>query len=89
MLSALTGEGIPELLQTVERVLYGTMDFVRVKLPLSAGRLLNVFYEEGAVESLVHRPDGILISGRIPASRLAEFRPFLHADRKKDRTAAR
>jgi GTP-binding protein HflX len=77
MLSALTGEGLPMLLETIERVLYQTMGFVRVKLPATAGRLLNVFYEEGVVESLVHHPDGILISGRIPAARLAEFRPFL------------
>jgi GTP-binding protein HflX len=86
MLSALTGEGIPSLLQTIERVLYRTMDFVRVKLPFNAGRLLNVFYEEGAIESLVHRSDGILISGRIPASWLSEFRPFLLADRREDKS---
>ncbi len=86
MLSALTGEGIPSLLQTIERVLYSTMDFVRVKLPFNAGRLLNVFYEEGAIESLVHRSDGILISGRIPASWLSEFRPYLLADRREDKS---
>lgn len=77
MLSALTGEGISLLLETIERVLYQTMGFVRVKLPATAGRLLNIFYDEGVVESLVHHPDGILVSGRIPAVRLAEFRPFL------------
>jgi GTP-binding protein HflX len=83
MLSAMTGEGIPLLLQTVERVLFSTLDYVRVKLPFNAGRLLNVFYEEGVIETLVHRSDGILISGRIPGSWLAEFRPFLRADRKE------
>jgi GTP-binding protein HflX len=77
MLSALTGEGIPMLLETIERVLYQTLVFIRVKLPATAGRLLNIFYEEGVVESLVHHPDGILVSGRIPAVRLTEFRPFL------------
>ncbi|MFN2299067.1 MAG: GTPase HflX [Anaerolineales bacterium] len=81
MLSALTGEGLPMLLETIERVLYQTMGFVRVKLPATAGRLLNIFYEEGVVESLVHHPDGILVSGRIPAVRLAEFRPFLQNNR--------
>jgi GTPase len=81
--SALTGEGVPELLEMIERVLYSNMLFIKVKLPHSAGRLLNVFYEEGAVESLVHRADGILIHGRIPASRLAEFRPYL-AGKQKD-----
>jgi GTP-binding protein HflX len=88
LLSALNGEGVPELLETVERVLYNTMDFIRVKLPFNAGRLLNVFYEEGAIESLVHRSDGILISGRIPPSRLSEFRPYLLPDRPVKKTAA-
>jgi GTP-binding protein HflX len=82
-ISALAGEGIPELLETVERVLYSRMHAVKVKLPHTAGRLLNLLYEEGTIESLVHRTDGILVSGRIPASRLAEFRPYL-TGKKKD-----
>jgi GTP-binding protein HflX len=87
MLSALTGEGIPELLQAVERALYSRMNYIRVKIPFSAGRLLNVFYEEGSIESLVHRSDGILASGRIPGSRLSEFRPFLLSDRREEKAA--
>jgi GTP-binding protein HflX len=82
-LSALTGEGIPALLETIERVLFSRMNYIRVKIPFSAGRLLNVFYEEGWIESLVHREDGILISGRIPGTYLSEFRPYLIADRRK------
>jgi GTP-binding protein HflX len=76
-ISALSHVGIPALLDTVERVLFNTMDFVRVKLPYKDGRLLNVFHEEGTIENLVHRPDGVLVSGRIPGARLAEFRPYL------------
>jgi GTP-binding protein HflX len=76
-ISALTGEGIPALLETIECVLYSTMNHVRVKIPFQAGRLLGIFHEEGAIESLVHRPDGVLISGRIPGARLAEFRPYI------------
>jgi GTP-binding protein HflX len=87
-LSALTGEGLPELLETIERVLFSGMSFVRVKIPFSAGRLLSVFYEEGSIESLVHREDGILISGRIPGSYLAEFREYLLSDRPKGRPVA-
>ncbi len=76
-ISALSREGIPELLDTVEKALFDTMNYVRVKLPFNAGRLLNVFHEEGTIENLVHRPDGVLVSGRIPGSRLTEFRPYL------------
>ncbi len=76
-ISALSNKGIPALLDTVEQVLFNTMNYVRVKLPFKAGRLLNVFHEEGTIENLVHRPDGVLVSGRIPGARLAEFRPYL------------
>ncbi len=76
-ISATAREGVPELLETVEKVLFDTMNYVRVKLPFNAGRLLNVFHEEGTIENLVHRPDGVLISGRIPGSRMTEFRPYL------------
>ncbi|MBN2085366.1 MAG: GTPase HflX [Anaerolineales bacterium] len=79
-ISALSREGIPELLETVEKALFDTMNYVRVKLPFKAGRLLNVFHEEGTIESLVHRPDGVLVSGRIPGSRLTDFRPYLIED---------
>jgi GTP-binding protein HflX len=85
-ISALAREGIPELLDTVERVLFNTMNYVRVKLPFKAGRLLNVFHEEGTIENVVHRPDGVLISGRIPGSRLSEFRPYLIDDDRGDKS---
>jgi GTP-binding protein HflX len=88
-ISALTGEGLPALLETIERVLFSCMNFVRVKIPFSAGRLLNVFYEEGSIESLVHRDDGILITGRIPGSSMADFREYILHDRRKEKTAAK
>jgi GTP-binding protein HflX len=88
-ISALSREGIPELLDTVEKALFDTMNYVRVKLPFNAGRLLNVFHEEGTIENLVHRPDGVLVSGRIPGSRLTEFRPYLvDGDRGEKSTAS-
>jgi GTP-binding protein HflX len=86
-LSALTGEGIPVLLETIERVLFSTLNFIKVKIPFNAGRLLNIFYEEGTIESLVHRPDGMLISGRIPGSRLTEFRPYLIDDDRGEKSS--
>ncbi|MBN1439586.1 MAG: GTPase HflX [Anaerolineales bacterium] len=82
MLSALNGNGIPALLETIEKSLYNRMRYIRVKLPLNAGRLLHVFYKEGSVENLVHREDGILVSGRIPGFCLAEFREYQLADRR-------
>jgi GTP-binding protein HflX len=76
-ISAISGLGISILLETVERVLYSTLHYVQVKLPYKAGHLVSVFHEEGSIEHLVNRPDGVLIFGRIPNSRLSEFRPYL------------
>jgi GTP-binding protein HflX len=76
-ISALSGLGIPALLETVERVLFSTLTYVQVKIPYKAGHLVNIFHEEGSIENLVNRPDGVLISGRIPGSRLSEFRPYM------------
>lgn len=82
-LSAKTGQGIQDLLQAIERVLYEEMKFIRVKIPYNAGRLLGMFHREGTVESVTHKPDGILISGRIPGTYLGEFRPYLLVDHKE------
>lgn len=84
LISARTGEGIPALLNVLEDVLFRMLVPVLVQLPFSAGRLLDVFHSEGSVEGLVHRPDGVRIRGRLPPTRLLDFRPYLiAADGKK------
>jgi GTP-binding protein HflX len=82
LLSGKTGQGIQDLLRAIERVLYEEMKFIQVKIPYNAGRLLDLFHREGTVDSVVHKPDGILIAGRIPGTFLGEFRPYLLGDHK-------
>jgi GTP-binding protein HflX len=85
-ISALTGMGIPKLLETLEFTLYHSMVFVRVHLPFRAGRLINLFHLEGSVDSLIHQPDGVFISGRLPPTRLMEFRPYILTVTEEERT---
>lgn len=79
-LSAKTGQGVPNLLQAIENTLYQEMKRIKVKIPYDAGRLLDLIHREGSVERVVHQPDGIQITGRIPAAWLSEFRPYLRQD---------
>jgi GTP-binding protein HflX len=76
-ISALTGQGIDELLSRVEQVLYEQMVPVRVELPYSAGDLLAIFHQEGNVERIQHTSDGVHISGRLPGRIVAAYRRYL------------
>jgi GTP-binding protein HflX len=81
LLSAKTGLGIANLLQSIENVLYQEMNPILVKIPFSAARLLDLLHREGSVDSVTHKPDGIVVSGRIPGAWLSEFRPFIQNNR--------
>lgn len=64
--SALTGEGMEELLIAVEAAAEKYMMPLRVHLPYTRGDLLSLFHERGQVENEEHGPDGIDIFGRLP-----------------------
>ncbi|NPA26096.1 MAG: GTPase HflX [Chloroflexi bacterium] len=76
-ISALTGEGIPELLQAVADQLYANYTPVEVLLPYDQGQLLSLFHEFGRIDRIEHRRDGVHIKGRLPGRLLARFAPFL------------
>ena len=60
-ISALTGEGLDELLACVEKVLYEQMAPVHVLLPYRASELVAVFHKRGIVEQIQHTSDGVNI----------------------------
>ncbi|GAB4158815.1 MAG: GTPase HflX [Candidatus Promineifilaceae bacterium] len=64
--SALTGEGIEELLIAVEAAAEQYMAPLRVRLPYDRGDLLSLFHERGQVESEEHGVDGVILFGRLP-----------------------
>lgn len=69
-ISALTGEGIPTLLSSIEFELYQSMSQVKVLLPYKAGRLISLFHEQGRIDEIQHNENAVMIEGRIP-TRLA------------------
>jgi GTP-binding protein HflX len=73
-ISARTGQGIEELLNRVDMLLYKQLRPVHIKLPYSAGDLLATFHEQGSVDQMTHLADGVDVVGHLP-DRL--FSPFL------------
>jgi len=81
--SAVTGEGIPALLSTVDAELLRPMASIEVRLPYQAGRLISLFHEHGRVEYEEHLSDAVLLRGRIPRSLLDEFSEFRRPRRRR------
>ena len=75
-LSALTGEGIGDLLIALKNTLYESFITVKVRLPYKQGQLIALFHEVGQVERLEHGRKGVLIQGRIPGRLLAQYKPW-------------
>jgi GTPase len=76
-ISALTGEGMNDLLQAAKDYLYENLQQVIVRLPYDEGSLIALFHEHGQVEKIEHGQKDVLIQGRIPGRLLASFQPFL------------
>jgi GTP-binding protein HflX len=76
-ISALTGEGITDLLGLINDHLYETYTHVLVRLPYQEGGLIAAFHDQGQVERVEQTHQGVLIQGRLPGRLLARYQPFL------------
>lgn len=76
-ISALTSEGIDDLLDAVQTQLYEMYTAIEVHLPYSEGKLISLFHEQGQVERVEHVDGGVLIQGRIPGRTVARFEAYL------------
>lgn len=75
-ISALHGDGLPDLLRKVNDNLYNTYLPIRVRLPYQEGGLISLFHDQGQVELVEHGQSGVIIQGRLPGRLLARYRPF-------------
>jgi GTP-binding protein HflX len=75
--SALRGDGIDILLQTVKDKLFASYQFVSVELPYNEGGLISLFHEEGQVESVKNEYEGVTIQGKLPIRYLAKYKKFI------------
>lgn len=75
-ISALTGEGTEELLESVRQTLFENFAPIYVKLPYEEGALISMFHENGQVTQVQHVKGGVYIQGRIPVRMLARYVPY-------------
>jgi GTP-binding protein HflX len=76
-ISALTGEGIGDLLKSINGILFEDYVGVSVWLPYKEGGLISMFHEQGQVEMVEHGDGGMQLTGRIPGRLRASFAPYI------------
>ena len=85
LISARTGQGIPELLDAVADALYADLVPLDILIPYSAGHFITMFHEQGVVEATEPLAQGLRMKGRAPervAAHLKAFTPTRRAPRK-------
>ncbi len=76
-ISALTGEGLPELLAAMDRKLpLDPIRRVHLQLPHGAGKLLHALYESGVIYRAEANDDGLQVVADVPASLLKQLTPY-------------
>lgn len=75
-ISALTGEGIQNLLSTISDLLFETFVDISVRLPYQQGQLISLFHELGQVEQIEHQRSGVLIHGKLPLRLMARYQSY-------------
>jgi GTP-binding protein HflX len=76
-ISALTGEGLDDLLKSIYEILFEDFVGVSVWLPYKEGSLISMFHEQGQVELVEHGDGGMKLTGRIPGRLRTRFTPYL------------
>lgn len=74
--SALTGIGIPELLNRIEQVFKEAMVSVRLFLPYKEGEMINWLHSRGVVQSEEHTEMGVKMEVHVPERDLARVQRY-------------
>ncbi|MBA3532093.1 MAG: GTPase HflX [Ardenticatenales bacterium] len=76
LVSAETGQNIPELLSKIEEVLRRQMVKIEARIPYNHGELLNLVHEYGEIEVETHEAEGTYVRAFVPqrvAGQLGEY----------------
>ncbi|WP_420631207.1 GTPase HflX [Candidatus Leptofilum sp.] len=82
--SAVSGEGIPELLVAIDAAMVRYLQPLTVLLPYQRGDLLSMMYERGQVDGEEHTGDGVIVYGRLPKRLVPYFEPYLNGQQIAD-----
>lgn len=72
-ISAVTGEGVEDLLNLIRYSLYDSFTSILVRLPYKQGQLISQFHEFGQIDRIEHGRTGVLLQGKIPGRLAAQF----------------
>lgn len=75
-ISAKKGQGIPELLDTIELRLYKELVPIDVEMPYKQGNLISLFHDQGKVTNTEHGRGKVRMEGFIPGRLLTQYQPF-------------
>lgn len=75
-ISALTGQGIEDLLSAIEDALFEAYIEVDVRIPYDQGYLLSIFHEKGQVQAVTNTEQGTRIKGLMPRRLLFHYEPY-------------
>jgi GTP-binding protein HflX len=84
--SALTSQGVPELLARIGEVIAARMVPVRVLIPFERGDLVEIFHRRGHVERELAEENGRLLTGALPPAIVGMFAPYAVASRRRRAT---
>ncbi|MFZ1755629.1 MAG: GTPase HflX [Caldilineaceae bacterium] len=76
LMSALRGEGVDDLLETVASRLRQAMVPVDLLIPYAQGELVSRFHEYGHVDNEEYTEDGTRMRGRMPVEMAGRFRQY-------------
>jgi GTP-binding protein HflX len=80
-ISALTGQGIPQMLKSISEELFDTYIPVIVRLPYTQGQLISLFHDQGQVVKIEHGRGGVIIEGFLPVRLMARFQSSILTER--------
>lgn len=76
-ISALRGDGINDLLETIRNKLFESFELITVELPYSEGGLISLFHDEGQVNVIENQYAGVFIQGRMPIRYLTRYKKYI------------
>ncbi len=77
VISALTGEGLDDLLARIEAVLKAQLVPVEVEIPYTDGELLSLIHTQGTVEAEQYTTRGTRVQAAVPTWLFARLEPYV------------
>lgn len=75
-ISATTGDGLPQLLATIDQTLAQALYRMHLRVPYERGDLVAELHDLAAVQEQSHEEDGVHLTVRVPTALYERFKPY-------------